>query len=124
MVWAEKQNKLLILLLKYIPIIQLISIIISNTIYYFNVNIKYSYLIDFISGNSLLFSILLFVCSYVFKYCNYQRAIIIANTINILIACIDSIIAIPIKDLEYLIIVYVISAIGLIISTYKHIKNK
>ena len=121
---ADRQNKLFLLLLKYIPIIQLISILISNTIYYLDIDARYSYTLDFINGHSLLFGIFLYVATRIFKFCNYQRAIIIANTINILIAGIDSIITIPVTDLHYLVLVYIISAIGLIVATYNHIKNK
>lgn len=115
--------KLLILLIKYIPIIQTIGILLNN-ILYFNDIYYITYILDFTLGNSIITTFLLIVCSYIFKFCIWHRLIIIGNLINIFIACIDSIYKLPITDLTLLLLYHFISIIFIIIATLTHIRNK
>lgn len=117
-------KKLLILLVKYIPIIQMIGMLLNNIIYYFNINNEFSYTLDFVIGNSIITTFLIYVCSYIFNFCVWHRLIITANLINLFIANIDAIIGIPITDLQLLISYHAVCAVFIIISTYIHIKNK
>lgn len=117
-------RKLLILLIKYIPVIQMMGMLFNNLLYYFDINNNIVYNLDFILGNSIITTILLYVCSYIFKFCKWHRIIITANFINILIAQIDILFVIPISDLMLLIIYYIISIIFIIIATYNHITNE
>lgn len=116
-------RKLLILLIKYIPIIQMVGMLFNNIIYYFNINNTITYTLDFIIGNSIITTILLYICSYIFKFCKWHRIIITANLINIFIAQIDIIFYIPISDLVLLITYYIISVIAIIVATYNHLKQ-
>lgn len=111
-------NKLFILLLKYIPIIQMVGMLINNILYTFHEINDYMYIIDFIIGNSIITTFLLFICSYVFRFCNWYRYIIITNFINIIISSIDSTFYINIDKIELFVIMNIINAIGIIISLY------
>lgn len=118
-------KKILLLLFKYIPVMQMAGILINNLLYYFDVCRTICYCIDFLLGNSIITTILLFVCSYTFKYCKWHRIIIFANLINLVIANIDCIIIIPINDLSLLLVYYFVAAIFIIIATVTHLqKNK
>lgn len=117
-------KKLLMLLMKYIPVIQMAGMLINNTLYCFDIVRPLCYTLDFILGNSLITTILLLIISYVFKFCEWHRIIIISNIINITIANIDAIIGINIEDIELLSMYYVISSIFVIFATINHITQK
>lgn len=73
------------------PVIQMAGMLLNNILYYFNVYDKLSYTFDFIIGNSIVTTILLYICSNVFHFCIWHRIIITGNLINLIIANIDSI---------------------------------
>lgn len=116
-------RKLLIILIKFIPVMQMAGMLLNNILYYFDIY-QFSYFLDYITGNSIVTTFLLIVCSYIFKFCIWHRLIIIANFINITIANIDILFDIPVNDFQLLLIYHFISVIFIIISTYLHIKNK
>lgn len=62
---------------------------------------------NYMLGNSVITTILLIVCSYLFKYCNWYRLIVISNLLVLSISTIDNLFRIPINNLELLILYYV-----------------
>lgn len=100
------------------------GMLFNNILYYNGICDKLSYTLDFIIGNSIVATILLYICSYVFNFCIWHRLIITANIINITIASLDAIYKLPISDIKLLIIYHVVAAIFIIISTVIHIKKK
>ena len=100
------------------------GMLFNNILYYFGVCNSLSYIFDFIIGNSIVTTFLLYVCSYVFNFCIWHRLIITANFINITIASLDAIYYLPITDVQLLIIYHIIAIIFIIISTIIHIKKK
>lgn len=114
---------LFILLIKFIPAIQMAGMLLNNTFYYFDID-YFTYITDFTIGNSIITTFLLYVCSYVFNFCIWHRLIITANFINICIAIVDTIVLLPISNIQLLIIYYTISIIFISISTIIHIKKK
>lgn len=116
-------KRLFIVLIKYIPIIQMVGMLFNNILYCFSDIYIISYILDFIIGNSITTTFLLYVCSYVFGFCKWHRFIITANIINLLIANLDAYYRIPISDIQLLIVYHFIAAIFICISTYIHIKN-
>lgn len=116
-------KKLFILITKFMPVIQLMGMIINNTLYVHDVIIKHYYILDFLFGNSVATCAMLYICSYTFGFCKWHRLIITANLINIFIATIDKGIMIPIKDIELLASYYIIASIFIILATYDHVKN-
>ena len=99
------------------------GMLLNNTLYYFDID-YFTYITDFAIGNSIITTFLLYVCSYVFNFCIWHRLIITANFINICIAIVDTIILLPISDVQLLIIYYTISVIFISISTITHINKK
>lgn len=99
------------------------GILFNNMLYYFEVNNAISYTIDFMIGNSIITTILLYICSYTFKFCIWHRLIITANFINLCIANYDAIIGIPITDIQLLIIYHIVACIFIIAATVIHIKQ-
>ena len=116
-------KKLFLLLIKYIPIIQMMGMILNNTLYYFDINTTISITFDFIIGNSFVNTFLIIVCSYMFNFCKWHRIIIITNFINLLIAMFDAIIGIPINDAYLLSLYYITASISIIIITINHINK-
>lgn len=114
-----KLKDVFVLLIKYMPIIQMVGMLFNNLLYYFQICNQLCYIIDFIIGNSLITTFLLFVCSYIFGFCNWHRLLITSNFINIAIASIDSVYRIPISNLELLILYFIIYLIFLFIIVYK-----
>lgn len=111
-------KRLFIILLKYIPIVQMMGMLVSNTLYYFEIYTMCSNIIGFIIGNSLITTILLYVCSYVFKFCNWYRYIIIANLTNICIIEYDILIGIPITNYQLLLSYYIVATIFSLLAIY------
>ena len=116
-------KKILLLLIKFIPVMQMAGMLLNNTLCYFCTDLDIIYLLDYIIGNSIVTTILLFVCSYIFNYCTWHRWIILANFVNITIANIDAIYHINITDLQLLCVYYIISIIFIIIATTNHINK-
>lgn len=116
-------HKILILLIKYIPIIQLIGMFI-NDIMYFTDNYELAYITDYMFGNSIIFVALILLCSYVFHFCTCYRMIILCNFINSTIGFIDRLIGVPIDNLNLFVLHCIIIFIFILIINYLHLKDK
>lgn len=51
-------KRLFVLTIKYIPIIQLIGMLINNSLYTYDINIEFDYIGDFLLGNSIVNSVI------------------------------------------------------------------
>ena len=116
-------NKVFIITLKYIPIVQMMGMYI-NALNYLKYGWFDSYLLDFIIGNSLITTFLLFVCSYVFKFCNWYRYIIISNFVNICVTNIDAYIGLNISNAQMINIIEIINMTGISFSLYNKFIKK
>lgn len=56
-------KRLFVLTIKYIPIIQLIGMLINNSLYTYDINIEFDYIGDFLLGNSIVNISMLYICS-------------------------------------------------------------
>lgn len=65
-------KRLFVLTIKYIPIIQLIGMLINNSLYTYDINIEFDYIGDFLLGNSIVNISMLYVCSFTFGFCNWH----------------------------------------------------
>lgn len=99
---TKRIKKLFLILTKYVPIVQLISILLNNTLICFGINVDNAIILDFIFGNSIVTSLVLYVTSFALGYCKWYRLLIYCNLINITIAAIDSLYVIPITNTELL----------------------
>lgn len=115
-------KKLFLFMIKYIPIMQMVGMLINNTLYYFDINTNTYYITNFITGNSIITTILLYICSYLFHYCNWYRLIITANLVNLIIGIIDVLFTIPITDFQLLVLYYTISVLFIFIIIIKKFK--
>lgn len=111
-------KKLFLILLKYIPVIQMAGMLVSNTLYYFEIYTYCSNIIGFLIGNSIIYTILLYMCSYIFKFCNWYRYLITANLINICIVEYDILFHIPITDYQLLLSYYIVATIFSLLAIY------
>lgn len=114
-----KLKDIFILLIKYMPIVQMVGMLFNNLLFYFNIFNEFCYIIDFVIGNSLITTFLLFVCSYMFGFCNWHRLLITSNFVNITIASVDSVYTIPINNLELIMLYVIVYLIFLFIIIYK-----
>ena len=119
MVINFKLKDIFVLLIKYMPIIQMVGMLFNNLLYYFNICNQLCYCIDFVIGNSIITTFLLFVCSYLFGFCNWHRLMIASNFINIMIANIDILFVIPISNLHLLALYFATYLFLLIIIMFK-----
>lgn len=117
-------NTIVVILIKYIPFIQLIASIVCNTLYVFTDDYIINYNLSFMTGNSIISSFLLYIISYRFYFCKWHRILITGNLINLLIAYADAIFDFPISALTFIIIIYTISLIFILWAIYCYIKNK
>lgn len=98
----------------------MVGMLFNNILYCFSDIYIISYILNFIIGNSITTTFLLYVCSYVFGFCKWHRFIITANIINLLIANLDAYYRIPISDIQLLIVYHFVAALFICISTYIH----
>lgn len=117
-------KQIFVLTIKYTPIIMMVSFFTNNLIFYFGLSERFSYYLDYFFGNSILFTLLLYICSSTFSLCNWHRLIITANLINLLIAIYDREFHIPIKDLELLILYFIVATIFLFIILFNRFTRR
>lgn len=107
------------LLVKYIPIMQMVGMLLNNSLYFSDVY-NICYIIDFIVGNSVVTMLFLYICSIVFHFCEWHRIIIITNAICLFLAVLDSQINLQVSDVQLLVSYHIIACAGVLsaISSY------
>lgn len=116
-------KKLFLLFVKFMPVIQMAGILVNNTLCIFDINHAINYILDFTVGNSILTTIFMFICSYMFGFCLWYRLILSANLINIIIAMTDSIYSLPLSDIQLLLSYYIVYAVFIIVATINHVRH-
>lgn len=91
--------KVLLTIIKYTPIVILLSEISYSILAYLCVNTGW---ISFIGSVSLVNLVYLYVASYVFKFCYLYRLSLHSIVLTNILALIDTLIGIPISDLNIL----------------------
>lgn len=81
-------KKLFVFIVKYIPVIQMAGILLNNLIFGLGAY-NFAKVLDFIIGNSIATSILLYICGYIFKFCAWHKLVITANLVNVFLAALD-----------------------------------
>lgn len=65
-------------MIKYIPIIQMVGMLLLNMLYdIFNINFYKIY--DFIFENSIVTTIMFYISSITFEFCNWHKIVIVNN---------------------------------------------
>ena len=108
-------KKLFIFLIKYIPIIQMVGILLSNILFIFNNEGYITRVIDFLIGNNIITTFLLYICSNLFGFCKWHRLTITANLCSILFIMIKFIFNIQLTNLSLILTIFNIDLIFLII---------
>ena len=113
--------KIFLSIVKYIPIIIASLFITNNTLIYFNVLIP---ILTYIGGTSLIFLLVLYLMSWIFKFCYLYRLplhyITIGNTIGIL----DRLFKFSISNIGMLRIYFILFGIMLIAYVWLMYKNR
>lgn len=119
-----KLKNIFVLIVKFMPIIQMVGMIINNVLFYFDIE-TFTYQISaFLIGNSFITTILLIVCSYLFGFCKWHRLMILSNFINICIANIDIIFYIPVTDFQLLFLYFTVYLIFIFIIIFNRFYTK
>lgn len=96
-------NKLLykieLCLVKVIPMIYALLSLLNTTLSYFGIDVV---ILSYIGSVSFITLLLLYVTSYVFKFCEYHRMFIHYTTVTWILNIIDLYIGIPVSDVGYL----------------------
>ena len=99
----------------------MVVMLVSDTLYCFDiitVNLNY------LTGNSLLTTVLLYACSSVFKFGNWYRQIVTANFVVMTIGQIDIHLRLPMTDFQLLVSYYTVSVLFLFIIVINKFKSK
>ena len=117
----SKQYKILLILLKYIPILISLIYVLNTFAAYVGIDIPAA---NNIAGMSLLTWIFMYIATIVFNFCSYHRIflyyILIVDIINI----IDYYISIPISDFQLIMLHTIVTGISLFIVLFLYIKKK
>lgn len=108
-------KKLFVFIIKYMPIVQMIGILLCNILSILNHNGYISRIIDFFIGNNILTIFLLYICSYLFGFCKWHRLTITANLCSILFIMIKFIFDLQLSNLSLILTIFNIDIIFLII---------
>nr|DAI58561.1 MAG TPA: hypothetical protein [Crassvirales sp.] len=112
--------KVLLKLLKLIPILGVICYFLNTLFAYFEIN---TWLLGYIGGMSLLPWIFMYIAEIVFKFCAHHKIflwyIFIIETLNL----VDYHIGIDISDFSLFIVHIIITGVTLFYSLYSYVKN-
>lgn len=111
--------KLLITLLKYTPFVLLLNDILHTLLSYLNYNI---YIFNYIGGVSLIFIVILYILSYVFRFCSIFRFPLYYITITNIISLYDMYYTIPLSDLNLIRMYFILFGMTIIGIIYFKVK--
>lgn len=117
---SKSLYKLLLVMLKYIPIIIALLYMVNTVTAYFSIDIP---VLSSIAGMSLLPWTFMYVSTLVFKFCLYHRMFLFYIFITDIVNIIDYYIGIPITDFELLIVHSIITGISLFIILLVYVKD-
>lgn len=118
---SKNLYKVLLLILKYTPFILALNETIFTILHYYDVQCLY---LNITFGVSFIFLLHLYIVSYVFKFCYLYRIPLYYVTIINIISLYDSLIGIPISDLQILRVYLSIAGFSLLSFIYLKIKSK
>lgn len=94
--------------------------LLNTTLSYFGIDVV---ILRYIGSVSFITLLLLYVTSYVFKFCEYHRMFIHYTTVTWILNIIDLYIGIPISDVGYLGVQLIVAGISLFIILYLYVKS-
>lgn len=114
-------HKILILLIKVIPMILSLLAVLNTVLSYFYIDLP---LLSYIGGVSVLSLTFFYISSYVFRFCEYHRMFLHYITLNWILNIIDYYWGIPVSDKGLFLIYMAITGIFLFIILYLYLKRK
>lgn len=117
----KRLYKLFLIVIKYTPITIAISQIIGTILNYLGIS---SILISCFGGASILFLIILFLISYIFKFCYLFRLPLVYSVIVTLLKFTDSIFGLPLSTLTSFQLHVIIVGIFIVLFIYYAYKNR
>lgn len=113
--------KLTLQIFKIIPMIYALLSLLNTILSYLDINVD---ILSYIGSVSLVTLVLLYMISYVFKFCEYHRMFIHYTTVTWVLNIIDLYIGIPVSNFYYLDIQLIIAGISLFIILFLYCKTK
>ena len=114
-------HKVLILLIKIIPMVLALLAVLNTTLSYFYIDLP---ILSYIGGVSVLSLVFFYISSYVFKFCADHRMFLHYITLNWLLNIIDYYWGIPVNDKGLFLIYMIITGVFLFIILYLYLKSK
>lgn len=112
--------KILLIFLKYIPVVIALSYMMNTAMAYINVDVPQ---LSIFSGMSVLTWIFIYLASVVFKFCLYHKMFLYYIILTDIINLIDYYIGIPLSDFNILAIHSVITCIFILVILYFYIRR-
>lgn len=113
--------KILILLLKYIPMLIALCYLINTLAAILGLDCQ---VLSHISGMSLLTWIFIYLAAVVFRFCNYHRMFLWYILVDDSISIIDYYLDIPIDDFQIIAVHCAVAGISLFIILYLYVKSR
>lgn len=117
---SKSLYKLLLIMLKYIPMLIALFYVINTATAYIGIDIP---VLSNIAGMSLLTWIFMYLSAIVFRFCLYHRMFLYYILATDIINIIDYYVGIPITNFELLMLHSVITGVSLFIILYVYVKN-
>ncbi len=117
---SKSMCKLLILMLKYIPMVISLVYVLNTALSYFYIDIP---VLSNLAGMSVLPWIFMYLASIVFKFCLYHKMFLYYILVTDMINIIDYYINIPVEDLELLMIHGTITGLFLFAILHLYVRN-
>lgn len=112
--------KVLILLLKYIPLVIAFCYLLNTLAAIFNFNCQ---VLSHLAGMSLFTWVFLYISTIVFRFCNYRRMFLWYILVDDVISIADYYLDIPINDFQIIAVHCVLAGICLFIILYLYVKS-
>lgn len=117
---SKSSYKLLLIMLKYIPIFIALFYVINTITAYISIDIP---VLSNIAGMSLLTWIFMYMSAVVFKFCLYYKILLYYILATDIINIIDYYIGIPITDFKLLMLHSILTGISILVILYVYAKN-
>lgn len=118
---SKRLHKLIIGVLKVIPMLLALTTLLNQTLSYFGIDLE---VLGFIGGVSLLPIIFLYLASYCFGFCSYHRMFLHYVVVCDILTLFDYYIGIPVSNIGLFLINLIIAGISLFLILYLHQHDK
>lgn len=118
---SKRSHKLLLLTLKFIPMITACCYLLNTILSAFGI---YAGFLSHISGMSLFPWLFILIATYVFRFCSYHRMFLYYILVSDVINIIDYYIGIPLSTFNILALHFFIAGLFLFLILYLYVKHR